>query len=240
VKTTQAQDAPTATPAVISLSPAAPAPEAISPAEATPTRTPTPLAAALLEARELANVRADPSLDGDKLGEIRAGETYNVIGRYARWIQFEYPPSPNGRGWVYDELVTITGDAAAIPELDLAAQPTDDPFADSATQTQQAITQTPGGLLTATAVSREIPAPGAGGIVSTTVSDELTQAFLPTFTYPPGIVALAPTPGVAPALERTDNPATPSAPDGFPPLLPIVVLGGVGLIGLAISAVRRG
>lgn len=236
---------PTVTPAVISLSPVAPAQEFVDPAAATPTRTPTPEARALLEPKELANVRADASTEADQLGTIRAGEFFNVIGRYERWLQFEYPPSPNGRGWVYDELVTITGDAASIPAIDLNALPTFDPAAGAATQTMSAVTQTPGGVLTATAVSRaEVTAPVAnvGGIITTqAVPGEIAREILPTFTYPPGVVAMAPTqePGDD-ATQAADRPA--SAPTNgavMPPIAPILILGGIGLLGLAISSIRR-
>lgn len=237
---------PTVTPAVINLSAVAPVPEIIDSAQPpTPTRTPTPQAQALLEAKELANVRADASTESDQLGTIRAGEFFNVIGRYARWIQFEYPPSPNGRGWVYDELVNITGDTASIPEIDLNAQPTSDPVAAAASQTLAAVTQTPGGVLTATAVSRaEVTAPVAnvGGIISTqAVPGEITREFLPTFTYPPGIVAMAPTEAQGEdTAQDEDRPAsTPIGDVSMPPIAPILILGGIGLLGLAISSIRR-
>ena len=239
---------PTVTPAVISLSPVAPAQDFVNPADAgaTATRTPTPQAQALLEAKELANVRADASTEADQLGTIRAGEFFNVIGRYARWIQFEYPQSPNGRGWVYDELVTITGDTASIPVIDLDALPTSDPAAAAASQTLIAVTQTPGGVLTATAVARDAvtaPVSSVGGIISTQgVPGEIAVEILPTFTYPPGVVALAPTPiqdDESASVEDRQPGAASSGDIGMPPLTPILILGGIGLLGLAVSSIRR-
>jgi uncharacterized protein YraI len=223
----------TPTPAVINLSAVAPAPPAVEAAIPTLTRTPTPQTAALLEAKELANVRAEPSTEAAQLGTIRAGEVYRIIGRYVRWIQFEFPSAPNGRGWVYDELVNITGDASTIPEIDLAAQPTDDPILLGLTATQAIITQTPGGVLTATVVARV-------GVISTAANETATHVILPTFTFPPEIVAIAPTAGE----HVTVTPQTPHAAAArgasMPPLVPILVLGGVGLIGLAVSSLRRG
>jgi len=225
-----AQDA-TPTPAVINLSAAAPAAPAVEAAIATPTWTPVPPSAALLEAKEIANVRAEPSTEAAQLGTIRVGETYRVIGRYVRWLQFEFPQAPNGRGWVYDELVNITGDASSIPDIDLAAQVAADPLLDGLTQTQSAITQTPGGGLTATVVARI-------GVIST--NETPTREILPTFTFPPEIVAIAPTTGAAQVA--TPQPANVPLADGasLPPLVPILVLGGLGLIGLALSSLRRG
>ena len=221
------------TPAQINLSAVAPAPPAVEAVIPTPTRTATPATLALLEANSIANVRAEPSTEAAQLGTIRAGETYTVIARYVRWLQFEYPLAPNRRGWVYDELVSITGDASTIPEIDLSTQPTDDPLLDALTQTQAVITQTPGGILTATAVSRS-------GIISTASNETVMRQILPTFTFPPELVAIAPTEG---ALQTaTPQPSAVPLADGaaLPPLVPILVLGGLGLIGLAISSLRRG
>ncbi len=41
---------------------------------------------ALLEAKEIANVRAEPSTEAAQLGTIRVGETYRVIGRYVSLV----------------------------------------------------------------------------------------------------------------------------------------------------------
>ncbi|MBN8638378.1 MAG: SH3 domain-containing protein [Anaerolineae bacterium] len=225
-----AQDA-TPTPAVINLSAAAPVAPAVESAIATPTRTPAPPSGALLEAKEIANVRAEPSTEATQLGTIRAWETYRIIGRYVRWLQFEFPQAPNGRGWVYDELVNITGDASTIPDIDLAAQATPDPLLDGLTQTAAAITLTPGGGLTATVVARV-------GVIST--NETPTREILPTFTFPPEMVAIAPTAGVAETA--TPQPISVPLADGtaLPPLVPILVLGGLGLVGLALSSLRRG
>lgn len=227
----------TSTPVPINLSPVAPAEQPIDPAQPTPTRTPTEAGIALLEAKEFANVRAEPSTDSAQLGQIRAGETYNVMGRYVSWILFQFPSSPTGTGWVFGDLVNLTGNIDGIPEVDPFAQGSNvDNTALGATATQDILTRTPGGVLTATAQAR-IVQPGAP-----TATPLGTREFLPTFTYPPGMVAIAPTPGVA--LDATDTnaptPVTTTNSDAVPPIMPIVLLGGVGLLGLAISALRRG
>ena len=81
VKADPCSSVPTATPAQINLSPVAPPAGQQDAALPTPTRTPTRRGIALLEAKDFANVRAEPSTDSAQLGTIRAGETYNVIGR---------------------------------------------------------------------------------------------------------------------------------------------------------------
>src|SRR5450432_2884583 len=76
-----AQAVPTETPVQINLIPVAP-PVQQDANGATATWTPTPPGVALLEAKDFANVRAQPSTDAAQLGTIRSGQKYNVIGRY--------------------------------------------------------------------------------------------------------------------------------------------------------------
>lgn len=238
VATAASAQAPTSTPAPVDLSGAAGQQPQFS-APPTATRTPTETPPAVLQPRESANVRAEPSTDASILGVIRAGEVYNVTGRYFEWLQFQYPNSPNGRGWVFGQLVDITGDLNAIPEIDLSAQPTLDPLVLGATETLAAITLTPGGLLTATANARQIAAPpGAGGAALSSDSGAV-ELILPTFTYPAGVVfAPTPLPDTAPNDEPASAPRTDDS-GGLPPIVPIMVLGGIGVLGLAISSVRR-
>lgn len=232
----QVAQVPTETPAELNLQPIQ-QPTADF-AQATATRTPTPVGVALLEAKEFANVRAEPSTDAAQLGTIRVGETYNVIGRYVSWIQFEYRDSPTGRGWVFGELVNLSGNVENIPEIDpFSSSNAVDEASFGATSTQSILTQTPGGILTATVAAQQQSQPGAVTATPQGIGD-----ILPTFTYPPGMVAIAPTAGIA----QTDDAGAPqtAAPaissNEVPPLVPIVILGAVGLLGLVISSFRRG
>lgn len=228
---------PTETPAELNLQPIA-QPTAENLAGPTETRTPTPIGVALLEAKEFANVRAEPSTEAAQLGTIRIGETYNVIGRYVSWIQFEYQDSPTGRGWVFGELVNLSGNVDNIPEIDpFAGAAALDEVSVGATSTQGILTQTPGGVLTATVAAQQFSVPGA-----VTATPEGTQAILPTYTYPPGMVAIAPTAGAAEtASSNSPQPVAPNSnSDSVPPLVPIILLGAAGLLGLAISSLRRG
>jgi hypothetical protein len=234
----RAQEAPTATPAPVDLSSVA-GQQPLFADPPTATRTPTQAPPALLEPLETANIRAEPSTDAAILGVMRTGERYNVTGRYFQWYQFQYQQSPNGLGWVFGELVRIDGDPNLIPEIDLSVQATLDPVLLGATQTLQAVTQTPGGLLTATANARIIaPPPGAGAGVSADGSAAGTP--MATFTYPAGVV-FVPTPEGGRMVE--DDASQAAASDGgggLPPIVPILVMGGIGVLGLAISSVRRG
>ena len=84
------QIVPSATPAQISI----PTPTALVTEDALPTptwtATPTAIGVILLEALNEANVRAEPDVNSEQLGTIRAGETYPIIGRSFRWLQFRY------------------------------------------------------------------------------------------------------------------------------------------------------
>ncbi len=233
--------APTETPGVLNLSPADQGDVGQAPGAPTPTRTPTPEGNAFLGAKEYANVRAEPSTDSAQLGTINKGETYTVLGRYASWLQFQFQASPTGKGWVYDELVDLSGNTANIPDIDpYAADQQLDSGSLGATATQNVLTQTPGGVLTATAISQQGGLPGA-----VTSTPEGTRGILPTFTYPPGLVAIAPTAGAPTGGLATDSAdpnaaiTPPSSSNSLPPIAPILILGGVGVLGLVVNSLRR-
>ncbi len=226
------------------------------PTTATPTRTPTPIGPAMLQAITEANVRAEPDPDAERLGTIRAGDMYPVMGRYFRWLQFQYDSSPSGTGWVFDELVEIIGDESAIRDLSVEAAPTTDPLVLAQTATTEAILLSPGGDLTATANARviSIPAPPLPGMSGDTGSSSVESSaealslpvetvLLPTFTFPPNIVAATPTDALAVALAVTPTSAADAlrlpTTSSVPPIVPILVLGALGVLGLAVSSFRR-
>lgn len=231
------QTAPTASPAVINSGDLALQQPQQPGIGATATWTPSPAPPAVAQVTDQVNVRAEPSTDAAILGVIRPGEAYNITGRWFEWVQIQYVASPNGRGWVFGQLVTIVGDEAAIPNIDLNAQPTLDASVVGATQTLAVITLTPGGLLTATAESRQIALPGGAGEGAESL---VGAGSLPTFTYPPGAV-FAPT---QPASETELTPRETTSRAGntgaIPPIIPIALLGSLGLLGLAVSTLRRG
>jgi hypothetical protein len=69
------------------------------------------------EAIGQANLRANPDVESALVGEILAGTQYPVIGRSAQfpWLLLGDPVSLNPIGWVFDQLVTITGDVNQAP-----------------------------------------------------------------------------------------------------------------------------
>jgi hypothetical protein len=239
------------TPITVQINSPTPLPQIVE--SVTPTFTPAAeelQTLPLLEAKKTAgevNVRFEANIDSELVGTIAFGTQYVVTGRYLRWYRIAFEESRDGTGWVFDELVDVIGDTSTIPDLALTPVPTTDPTLAGATQTAAVLVLTPGAALTATASVREITGPVAAiNADGTTVVDPLGTPLaestpLPTFTYPPEVALLATTdPGVGDAaVEPTTPPPLTLTPDDVPPILPIVVLGGFGLLGLAVASVRR-
>ncbi|MEP7288825.1 MAG: SH3 domain-containing protein [Chloroflexota bacterium] len=176
-----------------------------------------------------ANVRAAPNTDSEILGTIFPGKFYSVTGRYGKWVQIVFDKLASGRGWVFSDIVNITGlTFNQIPEIDPNAVPTANLDAANSQKTEIAITQTPGAPETATALRASVT-----GVVSTPGSGDSTQEAAPveplvTFTFPP------------PVVEATLGSHTAAINQGgIPPIMPILVLGGLGILGLFVSALRR-
>lgn len=217
-----------------------------APPSPTFTPTATPQQAAFLEAKAEAadgvNVRAEADPEADVLGVIRPGEQYVVTGRYYLWLRFRYDRSPNGQGWVFGDLVSLSGDTTLIPDLAAEPQATTDATVVGATQTAEAITLTPGAPLTATAEANLLLEPVS---VNDAVSGSSNVSGLPTFTPPPELVATATlsdnTGGVGGQEINTND--TQLVRDisltDLPRILPIVLLGGLGILGVLISLLRR-
>lgn len=240
-----AQEA-TATPIQVQIITSTPVP--VLEATLTPSFTPSPevQSAVLLEAKASAgeiNVRAEADIEADQVGKIRAGDQYIVTGRYFRWFRFRYE---NQEAWVFEELVDIVGDPSLIPDLSAAPQPTDDLTAIAITATLALLQETPGAILSLTANTREIQGAvavvGSGEVEGT--QDELTpeapRTVLPTFTYPPAVALLVTEEVETETLidiAPEDELPNPTVPD-FPPIVPIALLAGFGMLGLIVSTIR--
>lgn len=196
--------------------------ETVTPTPST-TPSPTPLPAVRLRALETAgniNIRAAPSLEGDILGTIAAGVEYEVLRNYYRWYEFRYELSANRRGWVYGDLVEIVGDRSRIQVIDNPAD-------------------------------IAIPGPLQNGEDGETTEDEqrtiaistfradsdqsvvlIESTSLPTFTPPAATPA-----SFTEQLERATGEPPPWA--NIPPLVPVAMLAGLGLLGFIINALRR-
>ncbi len=217
------------TPAPVVLPSASPTVEVL--VTATATRTATPVGPALAEALvEGTNVRAGPDIAAERLGQINPGTTYPIMGRAegTRWYRIQFPDAPNGIAWVYEEVVSISGNVDAIPEIKTSTLPTVDVGRAQATQTIEALAQTPGALETATAAA------GIAGVVVTggPALPTSTLAPLPTFTAPAGPVVQATT-FIPQTTQTSDNGSD------LPPIIPIIGLGVLGGLGLLISILRR-
>ena len=233
VQSTFAQPS-TATPAPLQLPTTAP--EIQEDPGATATWTPTPEGQVMVEALDFVNVRTDPDTDSAALGQIRAGDLYPATARSFEWIQIQFDQTR--RGWVYGELVTITGNVESLPDLSAASVPTEVTEELDSVSTLAAVTLTPGGLLTATAGARLNA--GSGNLPSNAGELLGPGEVLPTFTYPPGISAAVPiaTETVAEPTE-SNTPLVQNPVGDLPPIVPILALGGLGILGLAISSLRR-
>lgn len=62
------------------------------------------------------NVRAGPNALTEQVGVLLIDQEANAIGRYGDWIQIEYVGGPDGKAWVYGNLVTLFGGNLPIVE----------------------------------------------------------------------------------------------------------------------------
>jgi len=235
---------PTSTPIQVQLASITPVQDVPTPtatlSDAVPTSTPQDVV--LIEALSEVNVRSSPEVTEDnRIGSIRAGERYVVLGQYFNWVQFQYDQVPSNRGWVYRDLIEIIqGDEASIPVIEVNATPTLDPQVGAATQTREAILAAPGGALTVTAQSRILQLPGVEQGSDNEVVVPSNGTVLPTYTFPPNI-SLRPTTSAETDNALVEAPvsggSTPTG-GGVPPIIPIVTLSFFGIAGLALSVFR--
>ena len=121
---------------------------ALPTAWSSPTRqsAPTPTSTATVFAEALnpdANIRNQPSINGDRIGTIQPGESYPVRGYNFEWLLIEFPASPNGYAWVHQSVVSLIGDRTGLPQIDPAALPSTRPPTNTPIENAAAITTTP-------------------------------------------------------------------------------------------------
>lgn len=65
------------------------------------------------------NVRYGPGIEYPLIASYEEGASFQLTGIHAivPWVEIAVPSSPNGRGWVYRDLVQIEGDTASIPVI---------------------------------------------------------------------------------------------------------------------------
>ncbi|GAB4527433.1 MAG: hypothetical protein Kow0063_02680 [Anaerolineae bacterium] len=81
----------------------------------------TPTAQVLVEAQAEVNVRFGPGIDYPRIGQMSPGHRYTALSRHALypWLLIEFPEAPDGVGWVYIEVLDITGDIYSLPTITL-------------------------------------------------------------------------------------------------------------------------
>lgn len=191
----------------------------------TPSYTPTPLPVARLQALQSAgnvNVRALPDIESDLLGTIAHGALYPVLRNYYRWYELSYELSPNGRAWVYGDLVTIEGDPSQIEVIDNL----DAVFATGSS----ALLSGDENADRSGANPRTIEI-ATGDADAASVVEVIEATPFPTFTPP------ATQPSIVHQLEVVEA-SEPRLLD-LPPLLPILALAGLGFVGFLISLLRN-
>lgn len=196
-----------------------------------PGRTPTAPVVSV-EAVGEANLRSGPGLDFDVVGTIQAGDPVRVVGRSPNfpWYVVEWPEGPNGVAWVFEELVVVHGDITTQPLYPDPAAPTVDPTQAAIQATATVLLQTPGAAETATATALFEPT----GIFTSTPGGELTPG-AEGDQAPSQFTAQAP--AGANEARPLRNPTTTGA--AIPPAMVIITLGGLGVLALVVSVLRR-
>lgn len=197
-----------------------------------PTFTPTPIGPARLRLREGSgevNIRSEADPNSEILGVIRQGEEYVVTGSYYLWYQIAYEQSRTGTGFVFGDLVEIIGERSEIPDLTaVTAVPDEIMQALATTEAQINLSDIE------EEETREIDAP----VLELGLPLEGELEVLPTFTYPPDIIALAPTQSPTESITEQAPPII-TVTGGVAPVVPIIILIGIGFITFLIGLLQR-
>lgn len=201
-------------------------------ATVTPTFTPTPVGVVLLEVKEGSggiNVRTEPGPEADQLGTISFGTLYPVYRQFYSWYEIEFELSPNRRGWIYGEFVDIIGDSNEIEFIEDFNWATPQGSLSSATEESDELGAD---SVSSTPVTRQLDAPAT---IESANQTPTVQLVLPTYTYPPSNNT---TSQIALRSEVSEDANQNTATEQMPPLLPILLLGGAGMIGLLFDSLR--
>ena len=92
------------------------APPSPTPASTSPTATSTP-AGPIVTTLGKANVRYGPGTEYPTIVEAAEGESYRLLEIHALvpWVRIDLPESATGSGWIYREIIEITGDTSQVP-----------------------------------------------------------------------------------------------------------------------------
>jgi hypothetical protein len=88
----------------------------------TPEATPTPVTAELAVTSATLNARSGPGTSYPRVGQLRRGETYTIVGRTEAgdWWQVTYNGKP---AWVSGELVTVSGPTESVAMVEAPPPP---------------------------------------------------------------------------------------------------------------------
>jgi hypothetical protein len=151
------------------------------------------------------NVRTGPDVNEAIIGQIQPGTPYAVLGEYARWYLIDFPKSPTGTGWVYSEVVQLSGDAASIP---VVMEPAVTATTDQAVVAQQQTTD---------AVAHELDQTLTAVAVVPTVTPSLEPTNTPPQTAAPSATpSLKAEPSSTPLPQPTNTPLPTAAPSDTP------------------------
>ena len=141
------------------------------------------------EAIGSANLRSRPDVNAEKVGEIVSGTQYPVIGRseFFPWVLLGDVTTLQPIGWVFNELVTITGNINAIPlsNVDVTNPPTPAPTVDSSVPVISPDVTATGPAITPLSVTfTPTASPTPNFTVFGTVSNEINIRYGPGTDYP--------------------------------------------------------
>lgn len=137
------------------------------------------------EAIGTANLRAGVGTDFDVVGEIATGTRYPVVGRSARfpWLLLGDPASFMPIGWVFQDLVTVSGSIVVVPvteDLVVGQAPTSTPQLTVAAVQPSATQQPAEATAVPASATPQPPAPAVFG----DVQGEINLRYGPGADYP--------------------------------------------------------
>lgn len=240
--TVGAQGQVSPTPVNVVLPTATPQATDITIATTTPTFTPQPEGPTVVRAirnefDQPVNVRRLPDPTAEVVGTLDFDIGYVLTGRYFSWWRIEFDNAPGGVGYVFESVVEVDGSEIDIPEIDPFSGATGDgAVPDDVDENDSGETTTDSDDRTL-----QIPTP------DTSRSLDIEPELLPTFTYPPdagapptvnqdGDSAILQAQSADNALSTTISTVTSG---NIPPIFPIALLGGFGLLGLVVGLIRR-
>lgn len=98
----------------------------------TATITPTTIVSPFITTNVNSNVRGGPGTVYDIHGVLLQGQTADIVGRNnsSTWWVISFAAGPDGKGWISDSIVTVSGDTSNVPIVVAPPTPTPSPSGD--------------------------------------------------------------------------------------------------------------